>query len=425
MKSGVRPGSRSPAVTVRWAIVIVCAAFLAWRMIAVNLSGQLMRTGSPEAVEAALTLSPGNPHALYANAATLVETDPEQAEKLLLQAIGQAPTKGRMFTLLGRLLERRGEDARAEQVMLLANKLAPRNSAVQTDLAAYWGGRNRPKPYLQHLLAAAELSHRSAELVRPAMLAVVDQSAYAPLVRRLFAESIATSDPRWWRLFFEYATWKAANLDTVRMLYSIRSGSYRGPTDREKRLFLARLERDGQWTEAYFVWLNALDDEHLGGLGNIFNGAFSFPLTNAGFGWRYDDRDGVEVSTATPRGVSNNNAMRVRFSGRRALIIRLSQHLLLPPGNYEFTGKVRTSVMDGGRGVQWRIKCVPLGSSLVKTSGFRSGVEPWQEFSYRFEVPVEGCEVQQLFLAQDMAPKVGKVLKGSLWFDDLAIGSLD
>ena len=411
----------------RWLVVVVGVGLLGWRMIAANLSQQLVREGSEESVKTALAWAPDNPRALYARAVHLIDSDPEQAEKLLRQAIELAPTTGRMFSRLGLLLERRGEVERAEQAMSLANKLAPRNSVVQADLAEYWGRRNRPEEYLRHLVAVVDLNADYFERAHPAMLSVVDNPRYASLVRTVLAEAIRDRTTDWWPSFFGYASWKAKNLDTVRLLFSIRRASYQGrsPLGWEFEQFMGRLQRDGKWVEAYFLWLNSLNDDYVAVLGNIFNGGFSRPLRNEGFGWRFSDDDGVNVEVAELEGGEGGRALRLEFSGRRGQLVHIEQYLMLPPGGYELSGRVRTVAIDASQGVRWQLQCVAPKSSEITETALFSGTGAWLGFSKQLEIPAEGCEIQQLQLAQPSLVEEGRMTRGTVWFDDLVLRSLD
>ena len=426
-KSGAA-GGRGGWWAVKWALVLLGGGLLAWRMTVVGISQQLVRNGSPAAVEFAVQWSEDNPDALFARAFDLSDSDPKQAERLLLQAIWLAPTNGRMFSRLGQLLERRGETAGAEQAMQIAEKLAARNSFVQADLAEFWGRRNQAEPYLRHLVTALDLNPDLWDQLHPALLAVVDNPAYEVLVRRVLSEALAERNPFWWRPFFFYARSNASHLDTVRMLYSIRTGSHTPPTAPEYQQFLARLEQDKQWLEAYFVWLNGLDEEHLAALGNIFNGSFSLPLMNVGYGWRFVNSNGVEVSVgadAAGGNASDGKALRVSFSGRKDQQLHLAQYLMLPPGNYQFSGRVRAVALDGGQTPYWRIACMAPEQSVLKDSQGLSATPSWQVFGMEVSIPAEGCELQQLRLLQQSVPEGGKTTRGTLLFDDLVLRNLD
>lgn len=411
----------------RWLVVIVGVGLLGWRMIAANLSQQLVREGSEGSVKTALAWAPNNPRALYARAVHLIDTDPEQAEKLLRQAIELAPTTGRMFSRLGLLLERRGEVERAEQAMSMADQLAPRNSVVQADLAEYWGRRNRPEEYLRHLVAVVDLNADYFERAHPAMLSVVDNPRYASLVRKVLSEAIRDRTTDWWSSFFGYASWKAENLDTVRLLFSIRRASYQGrsPLGWEFDQFMARLQRDGKWVEAYFLWLNSLSDDYVAVLGNVFNGGFSRPLSNEGFGWRFSDHDGVSAKVAETEDGEGGRALRLQFSGRRGQRVHVEQYLMLPPGGYEFSGRVRTVAIDESQGLRWQLHCVAPESAEITETALFSGTEPWRGFSKQLDIPAEGCEIQQLQLAQAGGVEDGRMTRGTAWFDDLVLRSLD
>ena len=414
---------------ISWVAVLMAAGFLGWRIIVINFSQQMVRTGTQESAKMALAWAPANPHALYARGVDLAESDPEQAQELLQRAIWLAPGDGRAFALLGRVLERRGEIERAEQVMLVANKLAPRDIEVQAELTGFWGRRNQLGNYFRHLVTVAELDRRYGERVRPALLAVVDNPQYSGVVREVLSTAIADRDLVWWRLFFRYAARHAKNLDTVRLLYSIREGSSYPPNTFDRQQFLLRLERDREWFEAYFLWLNALDNEHLNALGNVFNGGFSLSLMNQGFAWRYRNSRAVDVSIATIEGASDGTALRVRYSGSAGKPADLGQYLVLPVGRYELSGRIRSIMVDDTHKVRWRVDCmVPQGSlpaSPLLATDYFLGTETWRVFAGQFEVPSRGCDAQRLYMEQQSIDANGKMTRSTLWFDDITIRNLD
>lgn len=403
------------------------AVFLAWRMVVVNLSELSLKKKGEDAAVKALEWAPGNPLATLQRVFETADADPGQAEKMLVGAIRERPSDGRMLATLGLLFEQRQALEKATRAMQYADTLAPDRVVVQLEVAAYWARRGDLERYLRHLIHILNLRYDYGDRLHPVLLKLVDNPSAATEVRRVLSTSLANDGVSWWRRFFVYAVAPhAQHLDTVRMLYQIRSQAGLPREDnRERVVFQNRLEKEGEWTEAYFTWLNALDKEHLAQLGNLFNGGFELPLSNEGFGWRAWNRKGVEADTAVTSGVSGHKALRVSYNKYTNSRDGVGQTLMLSPGRYELTGRVRTDGLRTESGVRWEVQCGLGGwQRLGETVGF-NGTRSWHGFSASFEVPEEGCRVQRMHLrVVDRSAEVAGI-SGVLWFDDLVIRNLE
>ena len=89
---------------------------------------------------------------------------------------------------------------------------------------------------------------------------------------------------------------------------SRRASAAEVATPDERRCLIERLQRDGQWPDAYLVWLNGLPLEQRQRVGYVFNGGFELPLSNAGFDWRIPAQDGAVVSAEPGDGVTGKRA---------------------------------------------------------------------------------------------------------------------
>ena len=214
----------------------------------------------------------------------------------------------------------------------------------------------------------------------------------------------------------------ATDLDTVRGLYSLRQEKGGSPGAKERRAFISRLEREGKWLEAYFVWLNSLDRTLLAHLGNLYNGDFELPLSDEGFAWRSHKLHGVLVDAAPTYGTHGGKALHVEFRDQRLRFHHFHQYLLLPRGRYRLRGIARPDSLEADDGVQWVVQC-PTGTPepLGATERFL-GSDQWRQFSLDFQVPGD-CPVQDLRLAS--AGRMAGRLSGTVWFDALTIERVD
>lgn len=395
---------------VQWAVVLGAGAFLVWCILVVGM-GQYY---AGEAPEKALAWDSQNPLALRNRAARLLKSAPAQAAHLLQAAIRQNPADARAFVMLAWLREQAGNIESARQLIKQAFALGPWQWRVQLDIAAFWVRRQRLDLAVRSWNRALQMQRSLAQKLFPVLLKIAAHPASRPALLPLVRAA-----PGWWPGFFVYATNHADRLETLRALYHVPRED--GPTARERQAFIARLQQEGQWEEAYFVWLNALDEEELRALGNLYNGHFELPLSDEGFGWRFSQPRGVEIKTASTYGAAGKQALRITFFGQRVRFHHLSQPLLLPPGTYRLTGKFRLDDLETARGLQWQVYCLAPSQQPIAASARFLGASPWRRFSLFFEVPKENCTVQLLRLELLGRAPADFEVQGVAWFDSMAI----
>lgn len=409
------PAKGTVLPVLKWALFLIAAGLLAWRMVVVNLADHFARQDTASAATSALSWYPHHPQALYIQGRALMNDHPSKAEQLLRQAAQENPTDGRVYMALAHLWEQRGELEKAANLVTIASQLAPMRSAVQLQAASFWFRQGQLERALQRWGTALDLRPQIRASLYPQLLRLAED----PQAQPAFAV-LLNDPPSWWESFFSYAAANAANLETLWVLYQLRSQNGHTPSATERSRYMARLQRNGLWMEAYFTWLNSLDAQQLAALGNIYNGSFELPFSGEGFDWRTSLVQGVMVETALTSG-GGNRALHVVFEGRRVPFKHLYQYLLLQPGNYQLRGQARPEGLQTAQGVQWTLRCIAGGRQVLGTSERFLGSDEWRQFTIEFTVPVENCQVQELRLeligrfAQEFAAS------GAVWFDDLRI----
>ncbi|QBQ55979.1 hypothetical protein [Nitrosococcus wardiae] len=397
----------------RWTLVLGIGALLAWRILVLGMAEYY----AMEAPEKALAWDGRHPLALRNQAERLLESAPAQANRLLQQSLWQNPSDGRAYALLALLREKEGHEKAARQLMEQASALAPRQWPVQLEVAAFWLRQRRLDLAVQSWDVALQMRGALSKELFPALLKIAE---YPSLRQALLP--LARAVPPWWPAFFSYAAANAIQLETLRDLYNVEREA--PPTEREREAFVARLQREGRWMEAYFTWLNALDEPALQGLGNLFNGHFEQPLSGGGFGWRFNRPRGVEINPASTYGMEGDRALRVAFFGQRVRFQHLSQPLLLAPGTYRMEGNVRLDNLETARGLQWAVCCLAPTRQLLATSERFLGASLWRRFNFSFEVPKKECTVQLLRLELLGRAPADFEARGVAWFDTLAIARI-
>lgn len=393
-----------------WTVVLGVCVFLAWHILALGIAEYYAEKDPGKA----LVWDAQHPVALRNQAARVLESAPDQANRLLQQALRQNPADARAYVMLAWLREQAGKTESARQLIERASILGPRQWLVQMDIAAFWARQQRLDLAVQGWNIALQMRGGLAKELFPMLLKIAEH----PDLRQALLP-LARTAPPWWSGFFVYAARNASQLETLRVLYPAQQKE--DLTAQERQAFLTRLQQEGQWEEAYFTWLNALDKTSLQALGNLFNGRFELPLSNEGFGWRFSQPRGVEIKTASTYGMEGEQALQIAFFGQRVRFQHLSQPLLLAPGAYELTGKVRLDNLETAKGLQWKVYCLAPIQQEVAASGRFVGASLWRPFDLYFEVPKENCTVQLLRLELLGRAPADFEVQGSAWFDALAI----
>lgn len=391
-------------------LLLVALGILAWRIIVLGLAEHYAGRGN---LASALVWYPSHPQALFLQARLLAEADAQKAEKLLAKAAWENPTDGRVFMALARNREQAGELQSAEELAILAGRLAPMRGEVQLAAAGFWLRRGQFEQAFRNLSTALEVRPGIRGELYPFLLDLAED----PRTRAAFGVFLK-EPPSWWEGFFRYAAANAEELDTLRSLYH-RNG-YRPSLD-ERDSFLARLQREDRWLEMYFVWLNSLDAQQLAALGNVYDGSFELGLSEQGLGWRVQPVRGVSVETVPTYGARGSRALHLVFEGKRSPFRHLYQYLFLEPGRYRLTGLVKLDNLRAARGVQWTVRCLSGEGALLGASNRFLGAADWQAFDTEFAVPAEACPAQELRLELAGRHASDFEAEGEVWFDNLAI----
>ena len=348
-----------------------------------------------------------------------VETDvrvPADADQpSIVTALLADPTDARLMIRLAELRLEQGREGNADQLVATAGQMAPMQAAVRLAAVPYWMSRGRIDKVLLEWRVALQLRPKLSTTVFPELLALASE----PTVRASAFSVLLEQPPPWWDNFYRYAADHSEDLDTLRGLYYL--GRSRSDSERriERDALLRRLEREGLWVEAYFVWFNALTDTQRDAIGGIYNGQFDLPIANLGFGWRFQPFKSISVE----RVVDDNNAIvRLTFRGQQAGYRHFYQPLLLKPGRYRLQGQVRTEQLQPETaGLAWIVSCPDSQKQLVQSEIF-NGTHDWQPFQLDFTVPAAGCQTQILRLAVQGLTTEELETRGVIEFDNLILG---
>jgi hypothetical protein len=387
---------------------------LAWRVLAVNVAEHFAREPGREAV--ALQWQPHHPYALFLQGLTSARNEATPAALTQMRAALWAnPASGRSYVILGCLQETLGNLQAAQAAMDSAALMAPRRTDVQMEVASFWMRHGDVVRALQHWDIALAYDGAVRNALFPELLQLAENPATLPAFAPLLKKPLM-----WWPAFFAYAADKARQVETVHALFALQQKGPNTIAASALRTFINRLQREGHWTDAYFVWLNNLPSDQVNAVGNLFNGGFEYPLSNLGFDWIINPAAQVTAETAATLGSTGSRALHVSFRGSKLQYRHLYQSLLLPAGRYTLRGRVRPESLETSQGLQWVIECRGSTQALATSERFL-GSDQWRYFSTQFEVPEKNCETQTLRLELGGRTALDLETRGGIWFDDLVV----
>jgi tetratricopeptide (TPR) repeat protein len=403
-------------VSFRWVFFSIAALLLAWRIVSVNVAQHLASDDNP----AAASWISNVPGVLLLQAAQAVGSDPAKARQLALQAAWENPADGRAFLILALLWEQEGKLELAKKAISAVDFLTPRKAENQLQIAHFWARQGDMMRALPHWSVAMQMNPDLTQNLFPELLRIAEIPRYRPAFSKVLA-----SPPDWVDNFFLYALNNAIDPNTVKSIYLSLENSAKRPGQAIRKAYLDRLMRDRMWTEAYFVWMNSLDSNQVSALGNIDDGGFEQEPTEGGYGWQLANDNSFAVETKPTYGASGEKALSIEFTGSRpATSTPVSQFLMLDPGQYKMTGKVRIDILKAIKGLRWIVSCASSTGEILAESEYFNGKAPWRQFSATLKVPEVGCEAQKIELVMDSADTARSDMSGSIWFDDLAISLL-
>ncbi len=405
-------------IWLRRIFVALLGACLAWRIVALGMAefyaGQIAK--DPDAAASALAWYPDYPKALSGLAGQSEGEDPARAEALLARAYRGDPTDGMTLLRLAELWRRQGQLEKADRACELAERLFPADARLHLQAAQYWLAAGDQQKTLQDWSLAMQIDPALAPSLYPVLL----NAAKDPQGLKALGSLIAGL-PSWWQGFFVYAAENVAEIDALRALYSLHKAAGQAFSPEEINAYLARLMREGLWTEAYMDWVNALGHEQQQVLGYLYDGGFELTEFQGGFDWKATPVKSIQVSTNYTQTVTGKKALHIVIDGGALPPFLVEQTVFLLPGHYRFSGRVRPDGLQAVSGLEWSLACASGDGGRRAASERFLGSDVWRKFAVDFEVASEACAGVRLRLQPVGYQTFEREMKGEIWFDDLAI----
>lgn len=353
----------------------------------------------------ALALYPLNAEALLAQATDALgraEADAplgemegplDEIERKVRAAIPLDAGDARIYSLLGEILRRRGQEEAAYAMFDHALVLA------RTEIHALQWSIQRAVDdgdYRQAVERLDVMFRRWPERIEPlagALPAVFSSpEGYAALLERIGA------GPPWRpRLLSVLGGDAAPDLGFAARLLQDLAVSSLPPTPGETARLLAGLFKRKQYDLAYRTFLLTLapQEKELSGL--VFDGAFRQAPSARRFDWAVRRQPGVTLTLPAGLGDSPSGAgLSVEFNGTPVQRVGVEQYLHLPPGGYEIEIKASAVAAELPKALLWSLDCLDPGQPVLRTD-VPAGSYSDRIVAARFSVP-QNCPVQLLTL---------------------------
>jgi tetratricopeptide (TPR) repeat protein len=339
----------------------------------------------------------------------------DAARQWAQRALRARPMDDNALLALGLIADRQNQKGTANLLAQMAGERSWRNQATQIwlyDLAVRKGNFVDAIP---HADAIFRVQPDSQEKFFPALAAFTT----VPSAFKALTDFLKT-DPPWRDSFLGYLSTGLKNKDLLDEVYADLKDSASPPTTAELRSYWDRLIKDGRFEQAVEIWLTTLPKAEAAKESHPYNGDFSHQPDGSPFDWVLKSETGAdsEIVGSDPSG---KPALHVQFSGARVDFANVSELMVLRPGRYNFSGKIRADELRTSRGLWWRIFCAEGPHQTIMHTDLVSTSMPLTDFVVEFDVPAERCKAQWLRLESPARIDSEKRIEGEVWYRTLRI----
>lgn len=386
------------------AVLVVSLLFAGWRVIGQMQAERYAQTEP----ERALRWRPDDPRALLALAERqLAQGDAAAAQATARRVLAQEPLQGEAFRVLAAASDKQGDRAQAFRLYRIAARRAPRDAPTRAWLAQRYLEQGDYAQALEQIDNLLRMSPQKVRAVAPVLVQLAQEPAFAEALARTLRD-----EPPWRaRVLAALRDRKTGNpVAAGQVMQALQANG--GLDEDEYRRWLDSLLAQGRWGEAYARWAGRA--AKVGGrLPLLYNGDFAQTPSDTGFDWRRRRVPGVLLQFEPAVG-SGGQAAYLQFIGRRTPGAGLEQALMLSPGRYRLTMRVRAQALRSEMGLQWQVVCAGP-ARVVGRSEPIEGSFGWREATMEFVIPTKGCPGQWLRLVNPVPSGAGQQVAGQLW----------
>lgn len=407
---------RHAGVRVVAALGAVVLGAALWGSVRLASADLLFSRGTRESLERGIGLAPDSSRH-HARLAVLLDAEGDRAgaTAALENAVAASPRDSASWIALGLRREVSGDFTSAERCLLQAARV-DRTYDPRWTLANFYFRRDDHDGFWPWARRAAEMAHGD---MRPLFRLCWNRAADPALI-------LSRAIPERPEVLRQYLVFllQQGSLEPAASL-AAKIGGQAQPDDVPVLLDACdRLLESGDAAGTLAVW-NALCMHSLvAGAAlsplqgrSLTNGAFRNVPSSRGLDWRLPPVEGVSISRAAA-----SPFLRAAFSGRQPERCEvLWQYLpLLPAARYRFDFEYRTSGVQAGTGLRWRVTSVGEGAGRPLADSFELSSESWAKGAVSFETPPD-FRLARVVLVYQRAPGTTRI-EGAVWLRNAALG---
>ena len=391
------------------AVVLAIVIVAGWRIVG-RMQAERFAKSQPER---ALRWRPNHPQALQALAERQLAAGRfDDARASLRRMLAHEPLRGVGFRLLAEASDRQHRREDAFPLYRIAEHRAPRDLQTRAWLTERYLEQGEFEPALVQIDRILRMAPQRARSIQP----VLAQLAEDPRFAEALAASLRQNPP--WRVGMLAALRDPGTGNQVaagRVMQALQNQG--GLTPEEYTHWLDSLIAQGRWGEAYARWSGSASKSS-GRLSLVYNGQFEQPPSGVGFDWRLRRVPGVLLQFEPGAGASGQ-AVYLHFLDRRVPHAGLEQPVLLSPGVYRLSVRMRAQGLRSELGLQWIVACQGAAGIAGRTEAI-DGSFGWRTFEAEVVIPSTGCPGQWLRLVNPVPGGAAQRVTGQLWVDDVA-----
>jgi hypothetical protein len=354
-----------------------------------------------------LAASVGVPTAAFELAAA--RTPAESPVPALEAALAVSPADYRLYQALGRVRTVRGETEAALRLYRAAASLSGHAGPAHTILLQRALIRHDMEAAARHI----DILLRTNVAAQASIFQLASTAGWPPSLVKALASRMARGVA--WRaaLIALSVSWPDFPALTKAFADALDATGER-LTVAELTPALDRLTASGRYAEAHALWLDTRPPEERAARPAITNPSFASEPDGSIFDWRAPGGAGIMIRFAAllpPDGPALTiDAVR----GRRTHDL-VSQVLMLEPGRWTISGRVRADGIVAARGLRWSVACITNTANVYGRSKSFLGREAWADFSFEIDVAPD-CPALWMGLAADAPTPADADFEGRVAF---------
>jgi hypothetical protein len=404
-------------------VIVSCAVLL-------NTAAGLLRGADPEAALKLDPLSSDNRIEVALNALrSLTSETAQDIGSLARTGIKLSPIDARLFSLLGLIEKKNGDDEKAERLFRHALALLPTEIQALSqilEISVRRGDYGAAAHDLEIIARRWPQYWPKVEPILPAVLndkpafqAITSGFGNSPFLRRLLIGSLTRKNELLTPAYNIVLAWHNSGQDDV------------GPVTNQVTTALLNA---GRASDAYLLFILTRPTGKETVAGYVYNGSFEKPVSGNPFDWQIRSQAGVDIKIverhprsgksdpgADPDAPADDKALAVQFLGGPLHFRNVSQFLRLTPGAYRLRVDSGSVDLRTPEPVKLSISC-PNGNVTLGALDFESGTSTGRTASLDFSVPPAGCDLQRIETVGPNLPLSWRYrYEGTLFLDRIQI----